>query len=1183
MPTTTTSKPAATLQLETLLSQLRQRGIAVGTVEMQRLQAIFERSPQLSHRELRNLLSVVLAKDNRQREVLNRVFDRLVPFETDEVAEGFVSDNNQQANAPAEGSKQQSAANLAYEDDTEEEADKSLIQRLKTFDWRSVEPLTIFYAALALLATIILILSVVALEQGDDKKPSSSPTRIVEPPPPKPIQEVKAEPGEQPLNLVKTIDYWSAHVESTPVDPWPRLLPWLALLLGSGLAFSWLLHQALKSTRRQPLKPPNVKAGKGRFQVPKLSKQADYHLLSGKQRREMRWGISRYISEQPLSRLDIKASVESSAKAGLPEIRFLQASEEREVWLWQDQSSDNKDLVRLVEEISNSLQRGNIPVQRGYFRGMPATVRNAQKEILWSNRHEYPENAPLVVIFADAESLARQQQHDSTQSNSTLRQLSQWENLCFVDNSYQPGTLQRLLQANQITCLLPQEVPHWLAKQGQDVLAPADTCSLDSLRKWAMACALPTRILKEDEIRAVHDAIGLTCAWQFHALERYAAKTGAGFYFQAQRVALLNEMSDGITRDDESLKVLLDGAVSFWRQRNVDIDAALTATEINNVTANFGRAPRKWKHTLRQQTLKLDSALLQLWEKPTEAANALSDLHAEPKLSKKVREHLNLFTCADFESVHDDQASTQIQLPFSWHELEAETQRQLLDCGFGGVPDTKASLRWDKTTRLMLASFAGVALVSLGFSSFILMQSEMEPLTRLDSPEPVASERIPSQQKGFYLADTYKSIGLYKDAAKNRKAVKESHQLTITWAKKEAQAAQFDIDNDPKAQLWLLGEKAKPQRPVLSNEPRPDLSIAVIYGDPKDMTLRRLAAKLLDTGSADQVLLGSGDYLLKHHRNLVAQSALIKSTQWLYVGGKVLIDSDQRTGKSIAHWEKIPMALLDLLSQSDDMVELTALENSNLGVFLQSEKNADPDKVIELANNLKLIKLPRGSFQMGSNDGGSDEKPIHTVTIDYDLWMGQTEVTFEQYDAYVEDSKKEKPSDETWGRETQPVINVSWKDTQGYAEWLTSTNTKGLQCRLPSEAEWEYAARAGTQTKYSWGDDIGKNNANCDGCGSEWDNKQTAPVGSFPPNTWDLHDMHGNVDEWIQDTYQDNYEGAPDNGEAWVKGDGRRVLRGGSWGSSPDFLRSAFRGALTPDYRGYDIGFRVVCSLPSVR
>ena len=138
---------------------------------------------------------------------------------------------------------------------------------------------------------------------------------------------------------------------------------------------------------------------------------------------------------------------------------------------------------------------------------------------------------------------------------------------------------------------------------------------------------------------------------------------------------------------------------------------------------------------------------------------------------------------------------------------------------------------------------------------------------------------------------------------------------------------------------------------------------------------------------------------------------------------------------------------------------------------------------------------------------------------------------------------------EGWGRGLRPVRNVSWYDAMAYTEWLWEQT--GDRYRLPTEAEWEYAARAGSTTAYSWGDSIGRNRANCDGCASLWDGERTALVGTFKANGWGLYDMHGNVWEWVQDCWNDNYEGAPTDGTAWLSGDcDRRVLRGGSWEAS---------------------------------
>ena len=154
------------------------------------------------------------------------------------------------------------------------------------------------------------------------------------------------------------------------------------------------------------------------------------------------------------------------------------------------------------------------------------------------------------------------------------------------------------------------------------------------------------------------------------------------------------------------------------------------------------------------------------------------------------------------------------------------------------------------------------------------------------------------------------------------------------------------------------------------------------------------------------------------------------------------------------------------------------------------------------------------------------------------------------------------------------MINVSWDDTQQYVAWLSRMT--GQPYRLLTEAEWEYAARAGTTTAYYWGDEIGKGNANCDGCGSQWDGKQTAPIGSFAPNAFGLYDMAGNVHQWVQDCYHDDYNGAPTDGSAWTSGDcSARVIRGGSWNFNPQYLRSANRNLLPTGFRNYFGGFRV--------
>jgi formylglycine-generating enzyme required for sulfatase activity len=233
----------------------------------------------------------------------------------------------------------------------------------------------------------------------------------------------------------------------------------------------------------------------------------------------------------------------------------------------------------------------------------------------------------------------------------------------------------------------------------------------------------------------------------------------------------------------------------------------------------------------------------------------------------------------------------------------------------------------------------------------------------------------------------------------------------------------------------------------------------------------------------------------------------------------------------------------------------------------------------------EMVVIPAGSFFMGSREfepGCQDnEWPRHRVNIDT-FAIGKYPVTFNEWYAFIlAGGCDHDPDDAGWGRGKRPVINVSWEDAQQYVAWLTSET--GEDYRLPSEAEWEYAARAfplseGLKTTaYAFGDMITKELANFG-----WNVERTTEVGSYPPNAWGLYDMHGNVWEWIEDSWRDSYEAAPVDGSAWVLGsNSTRVLRGGSWDDGPEGLRSAFRSWFNPDVRDLTVGFRVASTLTS--
>jgi formylglycine-generating enzyme required for sulfatase activity len=226
----------------------------------------------------------------------------------------------------------------------------------------------------------------------------------------------------------------------------------------------------------------------------------------------------------------------------------------------------------------------------------------------------------------------------------------------------------------------------------------------------------------------------------------------------------------------------------------------------------------------------------------------------------------------------------------------------------------------------------------------------------------------------------------------------------------------------------------------------------------------------------------------------------------------------------------------------------------------------------------EMIVISAGGFTMGSPTTDQyhqdNEGPHHQVTIAEPFAVSKYDVTFADWDACVSVGACPKAADSDYGRDTKPVINVGWDDAQTYVAWLSKMT--GQTYRLLTEAEWEYAARGGTTTAYYWGDDIGLGNANCNGCGSKWDNQQTSPVGSFAANQFGLYDMAGNVWQWVQDCYHGNYNGAPTDGSAWISENcSGRVVRGGSWSNNPQALRSAARNWDTTDDRHSFLGFRV--------
>lgn len=274
--------------------------------------------------------------------------------------------------------------------------------------------------------------------------------------------------------------------------------------------------------------------------------------------------------------------------------------------------------------------------------------------------------------------------------------------------------------------------------------------------------------------------------------------------------------------------------------------------------------------------------------------------------------------------------------------------------------------------------------------------------------------------------------------------------------------------------------------------------------------------------------------------------------------------------------EQVPVEFTSLVADFYFKSAAPATFQTANAVALPALKSGEEFK--DCATCPMMVVVPAGKFIMGSEGGKRAQRPAREVTIPRSVALGKFEVTFDEWDVCSQEGAcTPAASDEGWGRGNRPVINVTWDDARQYVRWLSRKT--GQAYSLPSEALWEYAARANTTSAYWWGDSMGENLANCRNCGSQFDG-QTAPVGTTKANGFGLHDVHGNVWEWVEDCWHNSYRQAPVDGSAWTTGScTMSVLRGGSWRDNDRAAEVTTRGRFGLGSRN-DFGFRVARQIP---
>lgn len=256
-------------------------------------------------------------------------------------------------------------------------------------------------------------------------------------------------------------------------------------------------------------------------------------------------------------------------------------------------------------------------------------------------------------------------------------------------------------------------------------------------------------------------------------------------------------------------------------------------------------------------------------------------------------------------------------------------------------------------------------------------------------------------------------------------------------------------------------------------------------------------------------------------------------------------------------------------SQSSRVSEPTRQEYQRKEV-----EEGERDTLMSGGQGPTYLKVKSGNFLMGSDR--YSEKPQHYVSINKEFFLTTTEITFNDYERFCIEAGHPFPDDSGWGRGDRPVINVSWHDAQAYAKWLSDQT--GLTYRLPTESEWEWAAGAGKNTLYDWGNRFLSNKANCKRCGDLAKDRRTIPVRSFAPNTFGFFDMSGNVWEWVEDCWVENYVNAPQDQSARIVSGrcGNYTIRGGAWNSPRRQITTTSRLGIWASTQSNYIGFRLV-------
>jgi len=1202
-------------RLAQLLARLPDLGVPVLPLDYERVARVFTPGGEMGWEAARELLVSLLAKDESQRHIVRREFRRQIPPLQEQAPIASASEPGAATPLPTAPDAERHAAPSADPQRTAARRNKGIVRTAAQRRW-PVWRLTLAATLLATLATVLIAWLWLGAE----------PPSLPAPPPPTSAADTPA-PDALPAVPVPYFHDWVPIIE--PLHPAAALVAWLpplALLLGGMLGAAWLWERA--RALREPGYTqvdfdPDAEAvltwSPKDLRLPAL--------LSATQRREMVWGVQRFESEHFTPVLDVPTTVRACAEAGLPELRFARAGYEREVWLWLDSRLRTREAVALAEQIEHDLSRAGLRVRRATFPAVPVKIRFATRERASPLDLGSAARQALVALFTDGSAIADTLQDadgdQAAQLQRILRELRTWPRFCLVDFSTAQLDLPALATRHGLACIDPDRLPAWLAERAIPQVAEELPSTGDFARHlWAAACALVHLPVTAAQARALHQALGLPPALRLPAPAHGHAGADGIRFSEAERHRLLADLARWVWEDgrDSEAADCLRRALAFWEVRLAENTVTMRQLAAKQIA---GSAPgaSEWEGGGADHTQRIERHLLGLWHgdiRTTQAVLALWDLHTLyadndredlQTLGRLLRARLGALSA---QGLGDEGADGRIRLPWSWLRLpdlpgdpRGTARERLLRMGFGGAePGGRKRLGAD--ARVLVGAFAGIALaglVGLGKRYATLDDTAISHDAAVyDSP--LFQRLVTEKTHGGRLHAASRKLAVA------RELLPDAANLRVHWcwsglaadrAAEPCRAIYQELTDSRRLNVLPLGDSALLRAGSLAEPIRacaarwPQLSVAVIAADPwrwpqepdNNLAARRLAIRLLDSGAVDLALIGPAQS--NPAAALAREWAFVPDSQWLFFSrlpeqpswwamAPALGAHSAHSALIFADYEKLAIHLRDKVSGVLDPTDPRERLTPDVARILPGAGNPrlwGGPEVIAGPAGIELVRVCPGTFTMGSPPAGADtpenlrpyddELPAHPVILG-GFEIARTELTGWQYARIIGKTQPAGPE--------EPVAAIDWNDARALCRRIEPNGD------LPTEAQWEYAARGGAQTAWSWGNDAARagDYAWYSGNNANW---RAHRAGDKLPNPLGLYDMHGNLWEWVRDCWNSKaYAGQGPHPTLEPREDGAgcsaRVLRGGSFGGEPRLLRSADRSRRQPGLRGGSIGLRCV-------